>query len=178
MRKKGFPQSYDIVNLINFVSQIKNGAPSTTIPIYSHLIYDIVNNVKKTIANPDILIIEGLNILQNNYQHDLISTRVFISDFIDFSIYIDAPEHLLRKWYINRFLKFCSKNTLYPYSHFYRYSQLSKDKIISIASQLWTDINALNLQKNILPTREKANLILKKDTNHAVNNIQLKYNYN
>ncbi|WP_159714606.1 type I pantothenate kinase [Blochmannia endosymbiont of Camponotus nipponensis] len=174
MKKKGFPQSYDITNLMNFISKIKSGVKSMTIPVYSHVIYDIIPNVQQVVYKPDILILEGLNILQNHHNYHCNSPCVFISDFIDFSIYVDAPEHLLQEWYIDRFLKFCYTTFSYSNSYFYRYTQLSKKKIISIASQLWTNINRLNLQTNILPTRKRANLILKKDINHTINNVQLK----
>lgn len=177
INKKGFPQSYDILNLINFISKTKSGIPSIKIPVYSHLIYDVIHNTQQTISKPDILIVEGLNILQTNYKNCHTLSHIFISDFIDFSIYIDAPEFLLQKWYIDRFLKFCHATTIsHSHSYFYRYSKLPKNKIISIASQLWTKINELNLQQNILPTRERANLILKKGTNHTIHNIQLKTN--
>jgi len=174
MKKKGFPQSYDMTSLVNFVSKVKSGVQSMTIPVYSHIIYDIIPNVQQVIYKPDILILEGLNVLQTNhdYHHNL--PCVFVSDFIDFSIYVDAPEYLLQEWYINRFLKFCYTTFSYPDSYFYRYTQLSKKNITSIASQLWTKINRLNLQENILPTRERANLILRKDVNHIINNIQLR----
>lgn len=175
MHKKGFPQSYDILKLINFISKIKSGIPLITVPIYSHLIYDIIYNTQYTIFKPDILIVEGLNILHTNYEDHHILSHIFISNFIDFSIYIDAPEFLLQKWYIDRFLKFCyTANFSNTHSYFYRYSKLSKNTIISIASKLWKKINAANLQKYILPTRERANIILKKGKNHVINNIQLK----
>ncbi|URJ27999.1 type I pantothenate kinase [Candidatus Blochmannia vicinus (nom. nud.)] len=175
MKKKGFPQSYDIVNLVNFISKIKSGeVRSMTIPVYSHVKYDIIPNVQQIIHKPDILILEGLNVLQTNYDYNYNLPCVFVSDFVDFSIYVDAPEHLLQEWYINRFLKFCCTTFSYPDSYFYRYTQLSKKKIISIASKSWTKINGLNLKKNILPTRERANLILKKGINHTVDNVQLR----
>ncbi|AGC03471.1 pantothenate kinase [Candidatus Blochmanniella chromaiodes str. 640] len=174
MKKKGFPQSYDMTSLVNFVSKVKSGVQSMTIPVYSHIIYDIIPNVQQVIYKPDILILEGLNVLQTNHDYHRDLPCVFVSDFIDFSIYVDAPEYLLQEWYINRFLKFCYTTFSYPDSYFYRYTQLSKKNITSIASQLWTKINRLNLQENILPTRERANLILRKDVNHIINNIQLR----
>ncbi|URJ25703.1 type I pantothenate kinase [Blochmannia endosymbiont of Camponotus sp.] len=174
MKKKGFPQSYDMTNLVNFVSKVKSGVQSMTIPVYSHVIYDIIPNVQQVIYKPDILILEGLNVLQTNHNYHYNLPCVFVSDFVDFSIYVDAPEYLLQEWYIDRFLKFCYTTFSYPDSYFYRYTQLSKKNVISIASQIWTKINRLNLQENILPTRERANLILRKDVNHIINNVQLR----
>ncbi|WHL24917.1 MAG: type I pantothenate kinase [Candidatus Blochmannia vicinus] len=175
MKKKGFPQSYDMANLVNFISKIKSGkVRSMTIPVYSHVKYDIIPNVQQIIYKPDILILEGLNVLQTNYDYNYSLPCVFVSDFVDFSIYVDAPEHLLQEWYVDRFVKFCCTTFYYPDSYFYRYTHLSKKKVISIASKLWTKINGLNLQKNILPTRERANLILHKGINHTVDNVRLR----
>lgn len=174
MKKKGFPQSYDIHSLINFVSKVKSGAPRVTTPVYSHLLYDILPKNKKVIFQPDILILEGLNVLQSggDYQYD--PYHVFVSDFVDFSIYVDAPENLLQTWYINRFLKFRHGAFSNPNSYFHHYAQLPEEKAIAIASQLWVEINGLNLQQNILPTRERANLILSKSANHAVDKVWLR----
>ncbi|WP_406702386.1 type I pantothenate kinase [Sodalis sp.] len=174
MKKKGFPESYDIRSLVNFVSKVKSGTPQVTAPVYSHLIYDVLQNEQKVISKPDILILEGLNVLQNgsDYNHD--PHHVFVSDFVDFSIYVDAPEVLLQNWYINRFLKFRQSAFSNPNSYFHHYSQLSEQEAVTIASQLWTEINGRNLQQNILPTRERANLILGKSANHAVERIRLR----
>lgn len=175
IKKKGFPQSYDIASLVNFISKIKSGeVRSMTIPVYSHIKCDIIPNVQQIIYKPDILILEGLNVLQTNYDYNYNLPCVFVSDFIDFSIYIDAPEYLLQKWYIDRFLQFYRTTFSHSNSYFYRYTQLSKKKVISIALKIWAKINGLNLKKNILPTRERANVILKKGINHTVDNIQLR----
>lgn len=174
MKKKGFPQSYDMRNLVNFVSDIKSGAGKVTAPVYSHLIYDIVEDDRKVITQPDILILEGLNVLQSgmDYQHD--PHHVFVSDFVDFSIYVDAPEALLQSWYINRFLKFRQGAFSDPDSYFHHYAKLSEQEAVNIATQLWVEINGLNLQQNILPTRERASLILSKSTGHAVEQVRLR----
>lgn len=174
MKKKGFPESYDIRSLVNFVSKVKSGTPRVTAPVYSHLIYDVVSNEQKVISQPDILILEGLNVLQsgNDYNHD--PHHVFVSDFVDFSIYVDASEALLQSWYINRFLKFRQGAFSDPDSYFHHYSQLSEQEAVAIASQLWTEINGRNLQQNILPTRERASLILGKSANHAVERVRLR----
>ncbi|MET3059754.1 type I pantothenate kinase [Serratia marcescens] len=174
MKKKGFPQSYDMHSLVKFVSEVKSGAKRVTAPVYSHLIYDVVPEGNKVIEQPDILILEGLNVLQSgmDYPHD--PHRVFVSDFVDFSIYVDAPETLLQSWYINRFLKFRQGAFSNPDSYFHNYSKLPESEAINIATQLWNEINGLNLQQNILPTRERASLIMTKSANHAVESVRLR----
>ena len=174
MKKKGFPQSYDMHSLVKFVSEVKSGAKRVTAPVYSHLIYDVVPEGNKVIEQPDILILEGLNVLQSgmDYPHD--PHRVFVSDFVDFSIYVDAPETLLQSWYINRFLKFRQGAFSNPDSYFHHYSKLPEPEAINIATQLWNEINGLNLQQNILPTRERASLIMTKRANHAVASERLR----
>lgn len=174
MKKKGFPQSYDMHRLVKFVSDIKSGVPNVTAPVYSHFFYDVIPDGDKTIAQPDILILEGLNVLQSgmDYPHD--PHHVFVSDFVDFSIYVDAPEGLLKDWYINRFLKFRESAFTDPDSYFHNYAKLSKDEAINTATQLWNEINLLNLRQNILPTRDRASLIMTKVANHAIDNVKLR----
>jgi len=174
MKKKGFPQSYDMHRLVKFVSDIKSGVPNVTAPVYSHLFYDVIPDGDKTVAQPDILILEGLNVLQSgmDYPHD--PHHVFVSDFVDFSIYVDAPEELLQDWYINRFLKFRESAFTDPDSYFHNYAKLSKDEAINVATQLWNEINLLNLNQNILPTRDRASLIMTKVANHAIDNVKLR----
>ncbi|EKN3461722.1 type I pantothenate kinase [Yersinia enterocolitica] len=174
MKKKGFPQSYDMHSLVKFVSEVKSGADHVTAPVYSHLIYDIVPDGNKIIKQPDILILEGLNVLQSgmDYPHD--PHHVFVSDFVDFSIYVDAPEDLLQSWYINRFLKFRQGAFSNPDSYFHNYAKLPETEAVKIATQLWKEINGLNLKQNILPTRERASLIMTKSANHAVESVRLR----
>lgn len=174
MKKKGFPQSYDMHRLVKFVSDIKSGVPNVTAPVYSHLFYDVIPDGDKTVAQPDILILEGLNVLQSgmDYPHD--PHHVFVSDFVDFSIYVDAPEELLQDWYINRFLKFRESAFTDPDSYFHNYAKLSKDEAINVATQLWNEINLLNLNQNILPTRDRASLIMTKLENHAIDSVKLR----
>ncbi|MGB8665293.1 MAG: type I pantothenate kinase [Serratia inhibens] len=174
MKKKGFPQSYDMHSLVKFVSEVKSGAKRVTAPVYSHLIYDVVPDGNKVIEQPDILILEGLNVLQSgmDYPHD--PHHVFVSDFVDFSIYVDAPAQLLQTWYINRFLKFRQGAFSNPDSYFHNYAKLPEAEAINIATQLWNEINGLNLQQNILPTRERASLIMTKSANHAVEHVRLR----
>ncbi|WP_312243120.1 type I pantothenate kinase [Pantoea sp.] len=174
MKKKGFPQSYDMHRLVKFVSDLKSGAKQVTAPVYSHLIYDVIPDGDKVVQQPDILILEGLNVLQSgmDYPHD--PHRVFVSDFVDFSIYVDAPEELLQSWYINRFLKFRQGAFSDPDSYFHNYAKLSEQEAVQIATGLWKEINWLNLQKNILPTRERASLIMTKSANHEVERVRLR----
>lgn len=174
MKKKGFPQSYDMHSLVKFVSEVKSGAKRVTAPVYSHLIYDVVPDGNKVIEQPDILILEGLNVLQSgmDYPHD--PHHVFVSDFVDFSIYVDAPAQLLQTWYINRFLKFRQGAFSNPDSYFHNYAKLPEAEAVNIATQLWNEINGLNLQQNILPTRERASLIMTKSANHAVEHVRLR----
>ncbi|BDH47597.1 pantothenate kinase [Salmonella enterica subsp. enterica serovar Choleraesuis] len=174
MKKKGFPQSYDMHRLVKFVSDIKSGATDATAPVYSHLIYDVIPDGDKNVALPDILILEGLNVLQSgmDYPHD--PHRVFVSDFVDFSIYVDAPQEQLKKWYISRFLKFREGAFSDPDSYFHHYAQLPEAEAVNVATHLWNEINLVNLQENILPTRERASLILTKSGNHAVDSIRLR----
>ena len=174
MNKKGFPQSYNLKKLINFVADIKSGQAEVKAPVYSHLVYDIVENEEIVIDSPDILILEGLNVLQGAVNYTQAHNRVFVSDYVDFSIYVDADLSLLHQWYVNRFLKFRAGAFSDPNSYFKHYSKLSEQEAISIANRLWRDINELNLVENILPTRERASLILTKGEDHKVDYVQLR----
>lgn len=169
--KKGFPISYNTSHLLQFLSDIKSSKPKVKVPVYSHLTYDIIPDKFDIIDQPDILILEGLNVLQTVENK---VNQVFASDFVDFSIYVDAEETLLKQWYISRFLKFRQSAFSDPNSYFKHFSNLSTSEAIKIASQIWEDINGLNLRQNILPTRERANLILTKGKDHAVEWIKLR----
>ncbi len=174
MKKKGFPQSYDMRRLVSFVADIKAGASSVGAPVYSHHIYDIIPDTEKRVEQPDILILEGLNVLQSgmDYPHD--PHHVFVSDFVDFAIYVDADEHLLKQWYIERFLRFRNGAFSDPSCYFHHYSELSEAESRAIAGQIWDEINYPNLKTNILPTRERASLILTKGGAHAVEQVKLR----
>ena len=174
MQKKGFPESYDIHSLMKFVSDIKSGAPKVTAPIYSHLTYDIVPDANKVVEQPDILILEGLNVLQSGMDYPNAPHRAFVSDFIDFSIYVDAPDEMLKSWYINRFLKFRQGAFSNPNSYFHDYAKLTEQEAVTIATKIWREINEPNLHQNILPTRERASLIMTKSDNHAVECVRLR----
>lgn len=174
MNKKGFPQSYDIQSLVHFVSEIKSGMPRVEAPVYSHLTYDILPGETQVIEQPDILILEGLNVLQSGMDYPQSPLRVFVSDFVDFSIYVDAKEDLLHQWYVNRFLKFRQGAFSDPDSYFRNYAQLSEKEAIDVANNIWQEINGKNLLQNILPTRERANLILIKGDHHEVERVKLR----
>ncbi|ENE8728682.1 type I pantothenate kinase [Vibrio alginolyticus] len=173
MHRKGFPESYDIKRLVEFMSDVKAGKPDLEVPIYSHITYDITDELRK-VDRPDVLIIEGLNVLQSgmDYPHD--PHRVFVSDFLDFSIYVDAETETIEHWYVERFLKFRQGAFTKPGSYFSHYTQLSVDDAKKKAKQIWHDINGLNLELNILPTRERAHLILHKGVNHLVDKVSLR----
>lgn len=173
MDKKGFPESYDMRRLVQFVSDVKAGTPHVTAPVYSHLTYDITPE-EKVVDRPDVLLIEGLNVLQSgmDYPHD--PHRVFISDFLDFSIYVDADSSMIEKWYIERFMKFRQGAFTKPGSYFSHYTQLSEQEAIAKAKEIWHNINGKNLQENILPTKERAQLILRKSLDHTVERVLLR----
>ncbi|MFP3014495.1 MAG: type I pantothenate kinase [Arsenophonus sp.] len=174
INKKGFPQSYDMHSLVKFVSDIKSGVKRITAPVYSHSAYDIVPGKKQMIEQPDILILEGLNVLQSKIDYPHAKYHVFVSDFVDFSIYVDASENLLKKWYIDRFIKFCKGAFSDPGVYFYHYSKLNQEESIKEAKTIWEKINKINLKKNIIPTKERASLIITKDSNHSIANIRLR----
>ena len=171
LQKKGFPVSYDTAKLIQFLADVKSGKSGVTAPIYSHLTYDIIPNRFDIVNQPDILILEGLNVLQTGSRK---TGQVFVSDFVDFSIYVDADESLLKEWYIRRFLKLRQSAFTDPNSYFKHYAQLSEQESIQTASDIWNNINGLNLRENILPTRERANLILTKGADHVVEWVKLR----
>ncbi|MGL5430209.1 MAG: type I pantothenate kinase [Vibrio sp.] len=173
MHKKGFPESYDIRRLVEFVSAVKAGQPHVVAPVYSHLTYDITDEVN-VVDRPDVLIIEGLNVLQSgmDYPHD--PHRVFISDFLDFSIYVDADSQLIEKWYIERFMKFRNSAFRKPGSYFSHYTALSEQQAEQKARSIWETINGKNLIENILPTKGRAQLILRKGLNHSVGEVLLR----
>lgn len=173
MHRKGFPESYDIKRLVEFVSDIKAGKPELQVPVYSHITYDITDELK-TVDRPDVLIIEGLNVLQSgmDYPHD--PHRVFVSDFLDFTIYVDAETDVIESWYVERFLKFRQGAFTKPGSYFSHYTQLSEQEAIDKARAIWRSINGINLEENILPTKGRAQLVLKKGSHHLVEKILLR----
>ena len=174
MDKKGFPESYDLPALLRFLSDVKAGRRPVRAPVYSHLIYDVMPNEWLEIDRPDILIVEGLNVLQAGRGPKDGKAIPFVSDFFDFSIYLDADDQVLLNWYVDRFLTLRGTAFRDPMSYFHRFSQLSDDEAIATASSIWSRINLVNLHENILPTRQRADLILKKDESHAVEEVALR----
>jgi type I pantothenate kinase len=174
MEKKGFPESYDLPALLRFLSDIKAGRRAVHAPLYSHLVYDIVPNVWIEIDRPDILIVEGLNVLQAGRLPKDGNAVPFVSDFFDFSVYLDADDDVLRAWYVSRFLTLRRTSFADPKSYFHRYADLSDDEAIATASSIWNRINLVNLRENILPTRPRADLILKKGESHQVEEVALR----
>ncbi len=174
MERKGFPESYDVGALLRFLSGIKSGRRDVRAPVYSHLTYDVVPDAFVTIDRPDILIFEGLNVLQTRELPQDGKAVPFVSDFFDFSVYIDAEESQIHQWYIARFMKLRETAFRNPESFFHRYSQLSEDAAKAIAEGLWTNINLKNLRDNIVPTRPRADLILRKGPGHRVEDVALR----
>ena len=175
MEKKGFPESYDIGSFYKFLSSVKAGESKTYAPIYSHNLYDIIPDEKLEIIDPDVVIIEGINVLQSAKSKDK-KIILEVQDFLNFSIYLDADEIYLRQWYIDRFLSLRLAALNNKEDFFNRFSSIDIDQAKEIANSIWEKINLINLNKNILPTKYKANLILKKNINHKTNEILLRNN--
>ncbi len=173
MNRKGFPESYDQLRLLHFLADIKAGVPVVSAPVYSHLHYDIVPHAEQRITQPDILILEGLNVLQSP-DGNRGSSRVFVSDFFDFSIYLDADELTIERWYVERFLRLRETVFRERSSYFHRYALLSEEEAVETARRIWKEINLVNLRDNIGPTRERAHLILQKGEDHIVKNVRLR----
>ncbi|MBD1421468.1 type I pantothenate kinase [Sphingobacterium chuzhouense] len=169
--RKGFPESYDTKLLLNFLASMKSGISQFEVPVYSHLEYDIIPHENQIIAQPDILIVEGINVLQVNSST---GSSVFVSDYFDYSIYVDADEEDLINWYINRFESLRATSFQNPASYFHRYANLGKEESIAMATNIWNTINLPNLHKNILPTRYRADLILEKGSHHFVKQIKVR----
>jgi type I pantothenate kinase len=174
MEKKGFPESYDLPALLRFLSDIKAGRRPVRAPVYSHLVYDVIPNQWIEIDRPDILIVEGLNVLQAGRLPKDGKAVPFVSDFFDFSVYLDADEAVLLAWYVTRFLALRGTAFADPKSYFHRYAKLSDAEAASTATAIWNRINLVNLRENILPTRPRADLILKKGDSHQVEEVALR----
>jgi type I pantothenate kinase len=167
MHRKGFPESYDRRTLLRFVTAVKSGVDEVCAPVYSHLLYDIVAGPKQVVRHPDILILEGLNVLQTG-------PTLMVSDLFDFSIYVDARIEDIEQWYISRFLGLRSTAFADPASHFHHYAGLNDQQAVVAAREIWRSINRPNLIENILPTRPRATLVLRKDADHAINRLRLR----
>ena len=169
MNKKGFPQSYNTKKLLRFLKDVKSGCDEVLAPVYSHFVYDIVPDESIVVRRPDILILEGINVLQVSKE-----ASTFVSDFFDYSIYVDAKVKDLEQWYLERFLMLRHTAFQDPDSYFHRYAALSERDAIDTARRIWKEINELNLMENILPTRGRAQLILNKGNDHRVGSVQLR----
>lgn len=167
MERKGFPESYDRRGLLRFVSQVKSGADEVHAPFYSHLSYDIVAGREIVVRRPDILIVEGLNVLQP----PTIGHALAVSDLFDFTIYVDAKTSHIASWYQDRFLTLQRGAFADPHSYFHRYASLSRDEAVSKAAEIWKHINEPNLLQNIKPTRSRATLVLRKGSDHSVSSV-------
>jgi type I pantothenate kinase len=173
MRRKGFPESYDLGRLVRFLSDVKSGRPRVAAPVYSHLSYDIVPGRWQIVRQPDILILEGLAVLHTGTATAR-GPQVFVSDFFDFSVYIDAEEPDIRRWFLERFMTFRKTAFRDPRSYFRRYAELSAREARQFAIEVWNEINGPNLRENILPTRTRADLILEKGPDHSVRRVLLR----
>ncbi len=174
MDRKGFPESFDRRAVLNFLACIKAGHRKVKAPVYSHLVYDVVPDEFVTVDQPDILIFEGINVLQVSELPDDGNSVPFVSDYFDFSIYIDADEEVIKNWYVTRFMRLRDTAFRDPESFFHRYSEISENAAKAIAIDLWERINLANLHQNILPTRKRADLVLHKGKDHSVDRVSLR----
>lgn len=169
MRRKGFPESYDLPRLLGFLHGVKSGEEKVAAPVYSHLSYDVVPDKVQLVEQPDILIFEGLNVLQAPH-----GASVIASDFFDFSIFLDADKDALEMWYVERFLALQRTAFQNPSSYFYRYRTLEHEEAVETAQKIWREINLPNLVENIQPTRQRADLILHKGCDHQIESVSLR----
>jgi type I pantothenate kinase len=174
LQRKGFPESYDRRALLRFVADIKSGRDEVSAPVYSHLTYDIVPGERIVVRRPDVLIVEGLNVLQAPEVHPVRGTGLAVSDFFDFSVYVDAWVDDIRTWYVERFLRLRETAFSDPHSYFHRYAVLSDDEAVATANRIWREINGPNLVENIQPTRSRATLVLTKGADHSVRRVRLR----
>ena len=174
MERKGFPESYDLRRLVRFLADVKSGRPEVSAPVYSHLTYDIVPDEQQVVRQPDIVIVEGLTVLQTSDGRAGRAPQLFVSDFFDFSLYVDADEVDIEQWYLDRFLTLRETAFTDERSFFHHFAALSEDEAVLVARGIWRSINAANLHENILPTRERARLILEKAPDHSVRAVRLR----
>jgi type I pantothenate kinase len=174
MERKGFPESYDLPRLLRFLTDVKAGRPEVEAPVYSHLVYDVTTDRTITVDRPDVLIVEGLNVLQPAPLPRDGQAIPYVSDFFDFSIYVDAAIDDIREWYVDRFLKLRETAFAKPESFFRRFAELSDEEARATALDIWNRINRKNLEENILPTRPRADLILRKGRDHTVEEVSLR----
>ena len=174
MARKGFPESYDLRRLVQFLADVKGGVAEVSAPVYSHLAYDVLPDQVQVVRQPEVVIVEGLNVLQTGATATGRPPRVFVSDYFDFSIYVDADAADVERWYVERFLTL--RRTVFrdPASYFHRYAALSVPEARETARRIWREINLVNLVENILPTRERAHLVLEKGGDHSVRRVRLR----
>jgi type I pantothenate kinase len=174
MERKGFPESYDVRGLMNFLVELKSGAPKVRAPRYSHLTYDIVEGDEIVVTSPDIVILEGVNVLQTPARRGRVEASVVVSDFFDFSIYVDATEEDLERWYVDRLLLLRETSLHDPRSYFNFLTQSTEDATRDFAHSVWNQVNLVNLRENIAPTRGRAHLVLEKSSDHAIGRVRLR----
>jgi type I pantothenate kinase len=174
MEKKGFPESYDGAALLHFLNDVKAGTRNVRAPVYSHLTYDVVPEESVIVDRPDILIVEGLNVLLPGRPPRDGRPSAFVSDFFDFSVYLHADEADLEQWYVERFLRLRQTSFRDPRSYFRKYAEIGDAEATAVARDIWTKINLRNLHENILPTRARANLVLTKSASHSVEMVELR----
>lgn len=174
MQRKGFPESYDRRALTRFVADVKSGRPEVSAPVYSHLWYDIVPGERLTVRRPDILIVEGLNVLQPALPGKDGRTRIGLADYFDFSVYVDARTEDIEQWYLGRFRKLRETAFQNPESYFTKYTRVAEEEAMEYARMIWRTINRPNLEHNVLPTRSRATLVLRKSGNHKVRRLSLR----
>ena len=174
LQRKGFPESYDRRALLRFVAEVKAGADEVSAPVYSHLTYDIVPGERAVVHRPDVLIVEGLNVLQPPRVQPDGRTGLAVSDFFDFSVYVDARVEDIRRWYVDRFFRLRETAFTDPHSYFHRYAALSDDEARGTAERIWATINEPNLTENVRPTRGRASLVMSKGEDHSVRRVRLR----
>jgi type I pantothenate kinase len=174
MARKGFPESYDVRGLMNFLVELKSGAPKVRAPRYSHLTYDILEGDEIVVTSPDIVILEGVNVLQTPARRGRVEASVVVSDFFDFSIYVDAAEADLERWYIDRLLLLRETSLHDPRSYFNFLTQSTEDATREFAHSVWNQVNLVNLRENIAPTRGRAHLVLEKNPDHSIGRVRLR----
>ena len=174
LNRKGFPESYDRRSLVRFVAEVKSGKQEVSAPVYSHLTYDIVEGERVVVRQPDVLIVEGLNVLQPSQAIAGRRTTLNVSDYFDFSVYVDARESDIRRWYVDRFLGLRQTAFADPDSYFHRYASLTDEQAVDRANQIWEEINLPNLVENVAPTRSRATLVLSKGGDHGVSRVSLR----
>lgn len=174
MDRKGFPEAYDRRRLLRFVSEVKSGRPEVSAPVYSHVHYDIIPGKLNTVRRPDVLILEGLNVLQPARVREDGTAGLALSDFFDFSVYVDAKQRHIQQWYVDRFMRWRDGAFADPDAYFHQYSQLTDDEAVAKATDIWNRTNGPNLRKNIQPTRSRARLVMSKDMDHSVSRVLLR----